>query len=461
MFVWYTKNFEAIFRILLYASVMLVYSFFMGFQSPGGFGWHDYHAHRIFNSIEYLKLNGYFTDFGFSIWTSCQDCDLSWSIWKDKIYLSQPALFQLWPYITVNHLFGRDAFFLLGPVIDRLVIFLNAVIVAEFFVRFTYRAEADELLYPIRRSRNVSLPAWWLGLMVFTLYVSSIWSYQMQRAMWNEIWFLLIFSFSLLALLREKFLLGCLLVFVAGLMHYLLGFILAVVFLSFSIVSVVYRESSVFVSFMAPALQEYRRFLLYCLCASLPSLLYFAVRFLYGTSTGQDGIGSTLLSRIGISGDDIHNGGIVGALQFLGGVRVTQCLTMLGNQGLQGANLLSRIAAFNCSLSILGMFLVSSFSVLGVIWLLRTKPAMRPLLFPVSITLLVTVALLQQAFSAHLLGHSYPFAPLFACGLVGLCLKGSEVMQSQALSLIVFTPLVIACVLLSIRVSMISGVLSP
>ena len=72
--------------------------------------------------------------------------------------------------------------------------------------------------------------------------------------------------------------------------------------------------------------------------------------------------------------------------------------------------------------------------------------------------LLITVSVLQQSFSVHLLGHSYPFALLFACGLVGLCLKGAEVIQSRSLSLIVFTPIVIAFVLLSIRVSMLSEV---
>lgn len=436
---------------------MLFYVYFMEQYAPGGFGWHDYHAYRIFNSIEYLRINGYLNDFGFSIWSSCQDCDLDSSSWEDKIYLSQPALFQFWPYITINHLFGRDAFFSLGHIIDKSVIFFTAVIVAEFFVRLTFRAEGNALLGPLRKSANAALPAWWLGLAVFTVYVSSIWSHQMQRAMWNEIWFLLFFSFSVLALFRGKFVLGCILVFVGGLMHYLSGFVLSVVFLAFGMASIVYGESSVFVSFMAPALQQYRRLWLYCLYALLPSLLYFGLRALYVTSTGQDGAGSPLLWRIGISGDDLHNGGIVGALQFLGGVRVTQCLTMLGPQGLQEASLLSKIAAFNCSLSIFGMVLLSSLSILGVIWLLRAKPEIRPLLLPVSIILLVTVAVLQQAFSAHLLGHSYPFAFLFACGLVGLCLKGAEGIQSLSLSLIIFTPLVVACVLLSIRVSMLSS----
>ena len=451
-----SKNIKVLLRIFLYASAMLAYTSFMGFQSSGSFGWHDYHAHRIFNSVEYLRLNGYFANYGFSIWSSCQECDLGLLSWEDKIYLSQPALFQFWPYIIVNHLFGRDAFFSLGPIIDKSVIFLTAVIIAEIFLRFTQGAKINKLPGPPRRSREKSLPSWWLGLALFSLFISSVWSYEMQRAMWNEIWFLLFFCFSLLALLRGKFVL--IFVFVAGLMHYLLGFVLAVVFLAFGIASIVCSERSVFMSFMAPVLQQYRRFWLYCLCALLPSLLYFALRALYVTSTEREGTGSSLLSRMGISGDDLHNGGILGALQFFGGVRVSKCVSMLNMEGLQSSSLLAKISAFNCSLSILGMFLLSALSILGVVWLLRTKPATRPLLFPVGMILLITVAVLQQSFSVHLLGHSYPFALLFACGLVGLCLKGAEAIQSRSLSLIVFTPIVVACVLLSIRVSMLSGV---
>ena len=446
-----------IFRIFFYASVMLAYSTFMASHAPGGFDWYDYHAQRLFISAEYLRLNGYLTNYGFSIWSSCVDCSLTGENWGNKIYLSGSALLGFWPYLTVNHLFGRDALFLVGPLIDKTVIFITAVIVAEFFIRFVGSSQISKESTSLEK-RSPSIPPWWLGLSVFTLFITSIWAYQMQRAMWNEIWFLLLFSLSLLALLRNRFALACVLLFMAGLMHYLSGFVLAFVLLAFSILSVVYRERSVFLSFIPSVLHQHRRVWIYSLCALVPAFVHLGLRALYTASSGQVGQGSSLLFRIGVSGDDLHNGGIVGALQFLGGVRISQCISILGAEGLQGASLMSKISAFNCSLSILGMFLLSALSVLGVIWLLRTKPASRTLLFPVAMILLITVSVLQQSFSVHLLGHSYPFALLFACGLVGLCLKGAEVIQSRSLSLIVFTPIVVAFVLLSIRVSMLSAV---
>jgi len=435
---------------------MLAFTTFMALHAPEGFGWVDYHAYRIFNSVEYLKINGYFANYGFSIWSSCSDCALTRSVWEDKVYLSGVALINLLPYIGVNAIWGEETLFIFGSLLDKAVVFVTAALLAELFIRLVvFSRTSTSSIFVVEVSPPI--PQWWLGLSVFTLFVTSIWAYQMQRAMWNEIWFLLFFSFSLVALLSNRYLLGCMMIFVAGLMHYLSGFVLAFVLLAFSTLSIIYRERSTLMSFILVVLHQQRRLWIYSLCALVPAFIHLGLRAIYTASSGQVGQGSSLLFRIGVSGDDIHNGGIVGALQFLGGVRVTQCISMLGGEGVHGASLTSKISAFNCSLSILGMFLLSALSVLGVIWLLRAKPATRPLLFPVGMILLITVAVLQQSFSVHLLGHSYPFALLFACGLVGLCLKGAEVIQSRSLSLIVFTPIVFACVLLSIRVSMLSA----
>ena len=61
--------------------------------------------------------------------------------------------------------------------------------------------------------------------------------------------------------------------------------------------------------------------------------------------------GSSLLYRIGITGNDIHNGGILGALQFLGGNRITICFdNYISNIGDLSLN--QKIEIFNCSLSI-------------------------------------------------------------------------------------------------------------
>ena len=76
-------------RYLSYALIWMLYLNFMRIFSPLGVDWLDWHGDRIFNFVEFLKLNGYFSFYGFSIWTQCIDCDLSSNSWQNQIYLSQ------------------------------------------------------------------------------------------------------------------------------------------------------------------------------------------------------------------------------------------------------------------------------------------------------------------------------------------------------------------------------------
>ena len=57
----------------------------------------------------------------------------------------------------------------------------------------------------------------------------------------------------------------------------------------------------------------------------LPVLIYATLR-ISASSIAGSGSGSDLLIRIGISGTDIYNGGLLGSLQFLAGNRISQCV---------------------------------------------------------------------------------------------------------------------------------------
>ena len=63
----------------------------MNFNAPLGADWLQ-HAQRILNATEFLKINGYFSNYGFSILTSCENCDLSDETTKEYIYLSRSML---------------------------------------------------------------------------------------------------------------------------------------------------------------------------------------------------------------------------------------------------------------------------------------------------------------------------------------------------------------------------------
>jgi len=434
-------------RFFSYSLIFVAYCVFMGHQLPNGFGWADYHAYRIFNAVEYLRVNGYFSSLGFSIWSSCRDCDLQASAWEGKIYLSVPAL-TLWPYILLNHFFGKELFFSVGPLIDKAVIFLTGALVAELFLRQTQ--DSGQVFHPT--------PAkWWMGCVLATLFFTSAWSYQMYRAMWNDIWFLffLLIAISLFLTLRIKTVLFF--VFLASFMHPISGLIFGFVYAVFLLLSKVFDEPAAFKSFIPQSIMTPKSILILSGVAATPALILIVLRNVYTSVVNYQASGSSLLSRIGVTGDDIHNGGILGALQFLGGARITVCLASL-KAPLGEIDLISKITAFNCTLSILGMALLSIFSLFGILWVLKTKESTRYFLFPILMILLCSASLLQQSFSVHLLGHSYIFAVLFACGLGGLVLKGAERIGSPSISLLVLSPAMVAVVLLSLRVSSLIGI---
>jgi hypothetical protein len=53
-----TESVNTIARFLSYIFIFLAYVKFMDSQLRNGFGWADYHAYRIFNAVEYLRVNG-------------------------------------------------------------------------------------------------------------------------------------------------------------------------------------------------------------------------------------------------------------------------------------------------------------------------------------------------------------------------------------------------------------------
>ena len=165
--------------------------------------------------------------------------------------------------------------------------------------------------------------------------------------------------------------------------------------------------------------------------------------------------GSSLLFRMGISGDDIHNGGLLGALQFLGGHRVTLCLADYGSRVLSG-NLTNWITRYYCFLSIGGMLSLSVAAIVGVVILLRKSAPAKWMVFPLVYALLLFIAILQQSMSVHLMGYSYIFSFLFAAGLVSLMVSFAHYISSPTLKVALSIPCVVGIVFLAIRVSMLT-----
>ena len=55
-------------RVLFFLIIWILYLSFMNSYAPLGIEWTQWNFQRIYNFSEYLKINGYFSSYGFSVW---------------------------------------------------------------------------------------------------------------------------------------------------------------------------------------------------------------------------------------------------------------------------------------------------------------------------------------------------------------------------------------------------------
>tara|TARA_B100001971_G_C18200526_1_gene544278 strand:- start:879 stop:1550 length:672 start_codon:yes stop_codon:yes gene_type:complete len=190
---------------------------------------------------------------------------------------------------------------------------------------------------------------------------------------------------------------------------------------------------------------------IFILVLVLPTVLFFSMRSLVNHTYGLLN-SSPLLYRIGISGEDIHNGGILGALQFMGGNRITRCI-----ENIDLSNLQQSIFSYNCLLSTIGMFFISAISIYGFVLVSKYFDEIKKNTLPLCFALLMAVCLLQQSLSAHLMGYSYVFGVIFSLGLSYLFLRLLNLFKEETLSILFLSPIAFAILLLCIRVNMLTG----
>ena len=429
------------YRLGSYLTIWISYLVFMAANAPRGVEWLAWHLQRIYNAVQYLKINGYFSSYGFSIWSSCQDCGLSVSEWVDKIYLSSSAL-KLLPYIFLNHFWGFDALQKYGPQIDRLVIFIAAATAAELIIICVHRYS--------------SLSSYFVGVVSFLLFTTAPWTYKMLLSSWAEVYFLPFLLLGMLCFAQGRNRTGLVMLFFAGFFHYQWVLAVAGLYGLLFFGSLYFKrdaQSKQYLPYYGRTVSGALS-IMFTLVVWVPfeaAMRWLALRNMEGAE------GSSLLLRMGISGDDIHNGGLLGSLQFLGGNRVTHCLADYSSGALT-ANLMDGITMYNCVLSIGGMLMLSLSAIVGLVILLKKSAPAKWIVFPLVYALLLFITILQQSLSAHLMGYSYIFSFLFAAGIVGLMVFLTQFIRSSTLKIVLSIPCVVGIVLLSIRVSMLTGV---
>ncbi|MDB4023269.1 hypothetical protein N9481_04005 [Pelagibacteraceae bacterium] len=411
-------------------------------HAPLGTDWLPWHFQRIYNFSEYLKLNGYFSNYGFSIWSICKDCSLDAGYEENKIYLSL-YIFSNLPYVIINHYFGVENLKLYGHLVDKITIFITGILIAE-------------LLIKLQKNKN-EMRNFIKAILCFIFFIINPWTYKMIIANWSIIFFVVFYLSGILMFLNNKQNIGLLLFFISGLFSYQSSAGVGLFYTMILIILYTKKRQNLIKSYF-PNVVDSKLLpckIIFSLFASV--LFYFFLKFL--ATSGLEGHGgSSILERIGISGNDTHNGGLLGTLQFLGGNRITQCIVG-SNMGLDVNNLSRSIFLYNCILSTISMFLISLISIFGLfIFYKKHNSFFKLITFPVLFLLLSYLLLLQQSSSAHLMGYSYFFSAIFSVGITAIIFRVLEKYNFSAIAITLSTPITIGIILLCIRVSMLTGI---
>ncbi len=421
----------------------MVYLTFMSAYAPLGTDWLPWHFQRIYNFSEYLKINGYFSNFGFSIWSKCQDCSLSSDNWINKIYLSL-NIFSYSPYVLINNFFGSINLKLYGHFVDKSIIFLTGCLVSELLIRLSI--EKKNKFYDFIKA-----------VLCFIFFIVNPWSYKMLIGSWWLIFFLTFFLLGILMFSIKKNKLGLFSFFIAGCFDFQsaagVTFFYILLLAVFSLQNKQYLNKEYF-----PMIADNKSINYNIITSLLLPVIIYLILHIVASNELQVTVGSSILTRIGISGNDIHNGGLFGTIQFLGGNRITQCLVNFDSQ-IDLRDFSKSIYVYNCILSTVSMFIVSLVSIIGLFLLSKSEGVFfKLIIFPISFLFLSYIFILQQSSSAHLMGYSYFFSTLFSVGITTLIFKILEKYNFSLISIFLAIPVTLGVILLCIRVSMLTGI---
>jgi hypothetical protein len=278
----------------------------------------------------------------------------------------------------------------------------------------------------------------------------------MFLAPWFEIYFLLFFLLGMLFFQHNKQRFGYLSFFIAGVFHSQWAAAALIFYTLVLVASYSLNKKNAAIDYFPLPKSNPRKITYIILSLLLPLLALIIARFF--AQENLDGvIGSSIFYRIGISGNDIHNGGLLGALQFLGGNRISQCFQGNITDSISG-DLAVKIALFNCLLSLLGMVLISLLSIVGAYAFLKSSDQGKQIFLPLIFSLIFFITIFQQSLSVHLMGYSFIFSACFAIGLTHLMIVANNRLGSSIMGFAFTLPCILGVLILVTRVNFLTGV---
>ncbi len=430
-------------RFILYSFVACLFFYFMQTYSPLGINWTSYHYERVVNSLRNIFENSQLTLFGYTSWTDVNDVRNSLENNIGKIYIV-PIISYIFPAILYK-LFGNFEFLNYGSLLDYIFICFTGILISEIgILLISVRNNIDSIFY---------------GTIIFSLFISSPWTYRMTLAPWYEVGFLGIYILSIYFFIKNKINLGLIFLFISLSIHYLWGFLIFSFLILTMFINIIYKnvfKNNAGYSYLPNGLQNRKGFIKYSLICISSVILHF-IRVSGTRLIGVNALNSGALYRIGINNvNNIHHGGLLGSFQFLGGNRYSLCLN---NNLDQLSGIENYIKIFNCSLSITTLVIFSLMSIVGLFLLLKNNSQTKWILQPILWTFLFFTFIFQQSFAAHLQGHSYLFGFLFSIGITYLFKYLSEFLRLSNISnKLILMPLVSGLIINSIRVCYLTGI---
>jgi hypothetical protein len=285
------------FRLLIYLSLWQLYLILMASNAPLGTDWLPWHFQRIYNFSEYLKLNGYFSNYGFSIWSSCKDCSLDAGNGENKIYLSGTFFSQL-PYMFINHFFGAENLKHYGHLVSKFTILITGILISE-------------LLIKLQKNKN-EVHNFIKAILCFIFFIISPWTYKMIIADWTTIFFIVFYLLGVLFFLNNRQNIGLLLLFISGLFDYQSSAGMGVFYTMILVILFINKRKNLIKTYF-PNIFDNKSFPYKIIVSLFAPVLFFIFLKFIAASELDVHAGSSILVRVGISGNDTHNGGLLGA----------------------------------------------------------------------------------------------------------------------------------------------------
>lgn len=270
-----------------------------------------------------------------------------------------------------------------------------------------------------------------LKLLIASSFLVSPWTaYMLYKSTWHEPLFMMALISAMISLSRQNIASGTILLIIAGLIHNQFMFFMSIYFISASLIAL-FNQRRGNTTWRIPECVNIKLTKNYqkVLWSSIGIIMFFLHQVrkyisisLMDLTTSELG-GSSAISRIGLDGN-VHSGGLLGSLQFLGGYKWYYCFAIQGidDSAFSSLNRERLSAIVNCELILLSTVVISAISIYGIIkfYNRKDKKVIGSNLWAINALIFIYLGMLlifQQSFTVHIIGYSYVWGFIFAFGL--------------------------------------------